>query len=620
MCGIFALFDSNETEIDPSRVREATETLSHRGPDFSDAIVDEHVGLGHTRLSIVDLTAGANQPFTIDGGRFTLVYNGEIYNFAQLKSELEALGVRFRTHCDTEVLAYGLKHWGVDCLRKLNGIFAFAFWDRDAKTLTVARDRLGVKPLYLYSHGGQLVLASEIKAILHAVPELKREVQFQAFSEFLQFGVSLGGKTLFAGISQLPPASYAIWSRGDQSPVTGVYWYPEPGGYSGTVGDAIEETRERLEAAVRSQLTGDVPIGVFLSGGLDSSAITAFASRHYPGKLRTFSVAFDFADKSELELAKLVAERFDTEHHEVQVSGFGLEATVSALVECHDLPFGDSANIPLYLLCRQNLADIKVVLQGDGGDELFGGYRRYRTLTHEAFYRCIAQVLRIPGISGALPQRLSRYLQCFLPKNRGDRFARLLTTETSTERLSGVFSDGIGRRLLDQQPFERYKEIAGKYSSLDSVQAMLLTDLEIVLPDVFLEKVDRASMANGIEVRVPLLENDLVDFAVSLPSSFKVRSGVQKWLLRESLSGIVPSEILTARKSGFGVPYSAWLRGPLNEMARDHFAGMAEKGMLKQSAVDAMLARHQSGSERDAFFLWKLFQLAIWFDKYQVAM
>lgn len=619
MCGIFGIVDLGLQTVSSESVLAATRLIDHRGPDHIDVFTDRYVGLGHTRLSIVDLSWSANQPLTTQDDRYTIVYNGEIYNYVSLRSSLEQVGVEFRTTSDTEVLLQAVRTWGVRCVEKLNGIFAFACWDREQQELILARDRFGVKPLYFLHNDSQLVVASEIKSILASVPKWSRTINCEALHEYLYYGVSLGGKTLLNGIQQLAPAHYAVWKQETQKLETCRYWQPSTTSYTGNVNAAVRETRERLETGIKRQLMGDVPIGVFLSGGLDSSAITAFASKHYSGKIKTYSVAFDFGKNNELPLARQVADHFQTDHHEIEISGTGLEQTILDLVHCHDVPFGDAANIPLYLLCRELSGDPKVVLQGDGGDEVFGGYRRYASLFKEKRFQMLAKALQVPGVSSLVPYRYRRYLECFLPKDRGERFAKLLTTETSSSPPTKAFHQDVQHELDKLDPFAHYKKIASQYKDLDSVQAMLLTDLQIVLPDVFLEKVDRSTMAHGIEVRVPLLENDLVAFLVSLPSTFKVRNGQQKWLLREAMKDILPSDILRAKKSGFGVPYSQWLRGPLQGLARDSLLSLSDAGVADPIAVEKMMDAHASGSEECSFLLWKLFQLSLWFREYKVS-
>ena len=617
MCGITGLIDFQGAPISREVVLSAARTIEHRGPDNLDTWTRRNVGLGHARLSIVDLASHANQPFCLDDLGLTIVFNGEIYNFKELRQQLESAGQQFKTESDTEVIIRAYAVWGFDCFSRLNGIFAIGIWDENLKTLTLARDRLGVKPLYLCEQGRRLAFGSEIKSVLAGLPDLRRCVPTQALHEFLYFGVSLGGKTMFEGIEQLPPGTVRSWSHDGQLLNDLQFWeYPTKVCNDIDELETIEQTTQHLEQAVARQLTGDVPIGVFLSGGLDSSSITGFAAKNYPGRLKTYSVGFDFAPSSELPLARQVAKQNGTEHHEIQVGGFGLADTVKKLVRCHDQPFSDAANIPLYLLCEQISGDLKVVLQGDGGDELFAGYRRYTTLASPWKFRWLAQLLRIPGLSNRVPWRYRRYLECFLPSRRAERMARLLTLETRSNPPTDVLQDDLRHQVTQSEPFQRYYQIENELQELDDVQAMLGTDMQIILPDVFLEKVDRSTMAHGIEVRVPLLENELVDYVTRLPSRIKAKNGQQKWLLRAAIKDVVPADVLTGKKTGFGVPFSQWMREPLRDLLNDQLNVLIARGVIKRDVVESMTRSHLAGSEEYAFLLWKLLNFGIWMEEY----
>lgn len=620
MCGIAGIVNFRQRPVPEARIRAAAQVIRHRGPDNLGLWQQDSVALGHTRLSIVDLSAGANQPFHLPERDLTLTYNGEIYNFVQLRAELTALGASFRTTSDTEVVINAFAHWGMDCFARFNGIFAIAIWDQRAGELVLARDRLGVKPLYLFRDDSELVFGSEIKSILAARPERPWRANAAALHEFLYYGVPLGGKTLFEGIEQLLPAhALRISRRGDVLESKRFWSYPTQTADHYGVDETVSKATQLLEQAVSRQLTGDVPIGIFLSGGLDSSCITAFASRNYAGKLATFSVGFDFAPTNELALARQVADRYQTDHHEIRIAGVGLEETVEKLVQCHDAPFADAANVPLYLLCEQVSGQFKVILQGDGGDELFGGYRRYATLAKLRRFRTLAQALRVPGLAKRLPWRIRRYLECFTSSQRALVMAKLLTLETTSTPPTSVLTDELQRAVAPYDPFQRYFAVESSLSKQeDDVGAMLATDMQIILPDVFLEKVDRSTMAHGVEVRVPLLENDLVDFIAGLPTRLKLRDGEQKWLLKKAIREVVPADVISGKKKGFGVPYSEWLRQPLNALLHKRIETLIARGFVQQSQVEPMLRDHAGGSEQHAFLLWKLMNLGIWVDRYDV--
>ena len=619
MCGIAGILSFDGRPVSRQRIEASTETIQHRGPDNLAVWTNGNVAFGHTRLSIVDLSTSANQPLHLPARQLSMVYNGEVYNFKELRTELEAGGANFQTTSDTEVIIHAYAQWGTDCFARLNGIFAIAIWDDSAQELTLARDRLGVKPLYFCHHNQELAFGSEIKTILTAMPELPRTISPKSLHEFMYFGVSLGGKAMFDGIDQVQSATIMQWTADGKIKNSIRFWnYPTTQQRIANEAETIEQTSFHMEQAVRRQLTGDVPIGVFLSGGLDSSSITGFAAKNYSGKLKTFSVAFDFAPSSELGLARQVAKMHDTEHHEIQVGGLGLADLVQKLVHCHDSPFADAANIPLYLLCEKISGQLKVVLQGDGGDELFGGYRRYATLAKPAKFRLFSQALRIPGLRKLIPWRFRRYLECWLPGKRSERMARLLTLEMKSEPPTNALSRDLQIAVRRSDPFQRYHEIENEVKKLGDVEAMLATDMQIILPDVFLEKVDRSTMAHGVEVRVPLLENSLIDFVATLPSELKVKNGEQKWLLRQAIKNVVPDEVLTGKKLGFGVPYSQWMREPLKELLRDQLTSLAEKGVTQSAVTDAMVKSHEEGSEQYGFLLWKLMNLGVWLNQYNV--
>ena len=619
MCGISGIVNFNGSPVGSAQIESATRSIAHRGPDNLSVWTHDNVALGHTRLSIVDLSSNANQPFHLENHKLSMVYNGEVYNFKELRAELESRGATFSTSSDTEVIIQGYAIFGLEYFARLNGIFAVAIWDQNARELILARDRLGVKPLYMCRDDQTLFFGSEIKAILAAKPNQSNRVSPDSLHEFLYYGTPLGNRSMFEGIEQLLPAHAMRWTHDGRLKDDHKFWtYPTKQNTSKNESQLIEQTTVHLEQAVSRQLTGDVPIGVFLSGGLDSSCITGFAARNYPGQLKTFSVAFEFARSNELDLAKQVAKMNNTEHHEVNVDGIGLTDSVIKLVRCHDEPFADAANIPLYLLCEKISGQLKVVLQGDGGDELFGGYRRYASLAKSAKFRWLSQMLRVPGMSNLVPWRLRRYLECFLPYQRSQRMARLLTLEMVSDSPANVLTKGLRELVTKSDPFKRYAEIENQFTSLNDVQAMLATDMHIILPDNFLEKVDRSTMAHGVEVRVPLLENDLVDFVAGLPAELKVKNGEQKWLLKQAIRDVVPADVLAGKKQGFGVPYSQWMREPLKDLLHEQLGVLAERGITLSAVTQKMQKSHADGSEQYGFLLWKLLNLGVWVSQYNV--
>src|SRR2546421_2093108 len=616
MCGICGIVDYSRPSAEEHLIRAMTRTLAHRGPDDCGVHIDGPASLGHTRLSILDLTAAGHQPMRTADGRVTLVYNGEIYNFPQLRRRLEGEGVVFRSRSDTEVVLQAYVRWGVDCFALLNGMFALALWDSPSQTLHLARDRFGIKPLYYRASRSGLVFGSEIKAIL-ASGSVRRDINWHALHEFFYYGNALGTHTMFDGIVKLLPGHRLSLNR--KGMTTSAYWSVEnlhP--VSDGLETATDTVRQRLTEAVSAHLLSDVPVGVFLSGGIDSSAITALASKHYGGRLKTFAVGFDFnRELDELPKAKAVAERFGTEHHELHVAGANMPAVIERLIRCHDEPFSDAANIPLYLLCEQLKGSIKVVLQGDGGDEMFGGYRRYNVLSHERLWRWASQAalgLRSLAPTGPLHDRAVRFFEAMAHPDPALQFALLLSPETLASPPTRVLSADIRRKAEQFDPFARYRDVARRLQHLDAVQRLLYTDSCVLLPDTYLEKVDKATMAHGIEVRVPFLDAELSSYAMGLPSRMKIRRGQKKWILRRALRGILPDAILDGKKVGFGVPVDQWMRAPLVEYLRavvlDH--STLASGLFDRVAVERAIDAHVAGRRNDGNLLYKLLNLALW--------
>ncbi len=620
MCGICGIVDYTQEHESEALIRAMTQVLRHRGPDDEGVCVIGPAALGHTRLSIIDLSNAGHQPMSTTDGKLTIVYNGELYNFPDLRRELERSGVQFRGRSDTEVLLEAFRKWGPAVLSRLNGMFAFAVWNSDERSLFLARDRFGIKPLYYAPIADGVIFGSEIKALLEA-GRVPCRLDYRALHEYMYYGMSLGPNTMFEGVRELPPGNYLRITPHGGAPVA--YWSTENiAPITASDEDATEGVRTCFADAVRRHLLSDVPVGVFLSGGIDSSAITAMAARHYGGRLSTYSVGFDYErGVNELPKARLVAEHFGTDHHELRIAGGDMVEVIERLVHCHDQPFADAANIPLYLLCRALRGSVKVVLQGDGGDEVFAGYRRYNILHYERFWRLSASAA-LP-LRGLLPRNLTsdrafRFFHAIAQADPALRMAWLLTQESYETPPTRVLSSDVQQAIARTDPFERYRALQARLRHLDPVQRMLYVDCSILLPQQFLEKVDKSTMAHGVEVRVPCLDAALTSYVMALSSRQKVRSFQKKWILRRALRGTVPDAILDGTKAGFGVPFCYWLKSSLAEYMKSILLDPAVEswGMFDNRNLRSCIEDHLAGRRNEGILLWKLLQFALWRHSY----
>ncbi len=615
MCGICGYVSEKSINIE-----EMNLSISHRGPDNQGSFQDSSLALGHTRLSILDLSDESNQPMVSRSGRYVIVYNGEIYNFRELKRELQAKGVVFEKESDTEVVLEGFEFWGVELFEKLNGMFSFAIYDRELNRIYIARDRFGVKPLYYYSANSDFIFGSEIKSIL-ASKVVKEELEYQGLYEYLHFATTLGETTFYKNIKKLEPGYYLEFDLDKKSFKIEPYRLNyEVTASMDSLDEAIEKTRELFEASVKRQLVSDVPIGIFLSGGIDSTAITAYATKHYNGKVKTFSAGFDFDNgNNELESAKFIANHFGTEHHELHIKGSNTIDILDSINHHFDQPFGDAANIPLYLMSQELKGKEKVVLQGDGGDELFAGYHRYQRLHYYKTYKFISKFLFL--FKNATPKDSPKYkgLRFLFALNQNDpskEMAYILSQEMFDEDPADYFTKEVKNRLQSLNPFYRYEYFYNKFKELDPVNRALYTDMNIILPDLYFEKVDRATMANSLEVRVPFLDNELVDYAMSLPSKYKVKGKEKKYLLKRAFRGVVPDEILFAPKKGFGVPFQHWLRTSM----RDFMLDTVRDSPLHNSKIEELMQEHIAKRKDNGYILWKLLNLSLWLKKTAISI
>jgi len=623
VCGIVGIVAPPGRAVDPERLHAMTATLRHRGPDADGFLVEGNVGLGHRRLSIIDLSTAADEPLFNEDGTVAVIFNGEIYNFRELRRELEEAGHRFRTASDTEVLVHLWEECGPALVERLRGMFAFALWDRRGGRLLLARDRMGKKPLYYTRAGGELLFASEPKALL-AHPGVSREIEPRAVGELMVYGNVVGPGSAFRGICQLPPACRMTvetgcsgsGSGGAPEPSVERYWAfrprPEP-----PAATSEEEWLERLDGtlaeAVRLRLTSDVPLGAFLSGGIDSSLVVAHMVREAPGRVRTFTVGFREAGWDESAHAQAVADHLGTEHHRDVVTPDAV-AVLPELIATYDEPFADPSAIPTYYLCRETRRHVTVALSGDGGDELFFGYRRY--VESSALERW-GRRLTPPG------RRLAGRTAALLPTGAylGRALGRI------AQRDAALYLDALGfspvyRSLLGPEVRRALGSAAEQKATADFeapegvgfLQRCRATDVETYLPDQILVKVDRAAMRHSLEVRCPLLDQEVVALAERLPAAEQMRGRRQKLLLRRLAYRHVPRRLLERPKQGFSVPLARWFRHELAPLVETLLAERDAPvwSWLDREAVERRFAHHRRGRLDAATALWRVLILDRW--------
>jgi asparagine synthase (glutamine-hydrolysing) len=618
MCGIAGIFDTRgQRDIDRAALDRMNQAQFHRGPDEGAVHVEPGVGLAHRRLSIIDVATG-QQPLFNEDGSVVVVFNGEIYNYADLVPELQALGHVFHTHSDTEVIVHAWEAWGQDCVKRFRGMFAFALWDRKQQTFFMARDRLAVKPMYYaLLDDGRLLFGSELKALL-AEGSLPREMDPLAVEEYFALGYVAEPRTIFRQARKLPPAHTLCIRRGQPMPATREYWDVKfTLDQRLSAQDAEEELRVRLRESVRLRMIAEVPLGAFLSGGVDSSAVVATMAGLSDGPVKTCSIAFDDPKFNESAFAQQVAERYRTEHHveTVKSDDFDLIDTLAAL---YDEPYADSSAIPTYRVCQLARKHVTVALSGDGGDESFGGYRRYRLhLMEERMRSMLPYGVRRPlfGFLGRAYPKADWAPRVFRAKTTFQGIARSSVEAYfhGVSILAGpmraqLFSPEFKRRLggySAQQVFDQHAARAGTEDPLALIQYL---DLKTYLVGDINTKVDRASMAHSLEVREPLMDHELVQWLASLPSSLKIKGNEGKVLLKKAMEPALPNDILYRPKMGFSVPLARWFRGPLKERVGQAVLGerLAATGWFNRAYLEHLVDAHQSGRRDYSSPLWTL--------------
>ena len=623
MCGICGQLNFEAGRpVSSEQLARMNETLVHRGPDEDGFYEKAPVGLAMRRLSIIDLSTG-RQPIHNEDGTVWVVYNGEIYNFRELRTELEEKGHRFITNTDTEVIAHLYEERGDEFLTRLNGMFAIALWDEARRRLLLARDRLGVKPLHYYADGERLVFGSEIKAILAA--DVPRAMDDEALSQFLALRYIPAPRTIFRGIHKLPPG-YLLRAEAGAVKVE-PWWDLAPPGNEGSLRTDVEleeELRELLADAVRIRMISDVPLGVFLSGGVDSSAVVAMMARAASGPVRTFSIGFQEKSYDELRYARMIADKFSTQHEEIRVQPRPLEI-LPRLAETYDEPFADSSSIPVWYVSQMARASVKVALGGDGGDELFGGYETYAAYQWARAYRRLPRVLTeglIPAVVRGLPVSDAKISFDYKAK-QFVRWACRPPEEAhygwkvifDTDERDALLAEGLSRGTDPLTLFiERFRRVRGN----DTLGGLMGVDTKIYLPDDILVKVDRMSMAHSLEVRTPFLDYRVVEWANRLSSSYKVRGLEKKVIFRRALRGIIPREILDRKKAGFNVPLAAWFRGELRDTLQDVLSPSRVKaqGVFQPEEVRRLIEDHERRRADYSRHLWSLLMFSLWYDRY----
>jgi asparagine synthase (glutamine-hydrolysing) len=618
MCGITGIYDTRgRREIDRAVLARMNDSQHHRGPDEEGVHVEPGLGLGHKRLSIIDLSTG-QQPLYNEDNSVCVVYNGEIYNYQELIPELTQLGHTFHTRSDTEVIVHAWEQWGERCVERFRGMFAFALWDRNRETLFLARDRLGVKPLhYALLPDGTLLFGSELKALL-AHGGLSREIDPCAVEEYFALGYVAEPRTIFLQAKKLSPAHTLVIRRGQPLPEPREYWDVRfTGDARVTDAEAGEELVSRLRESVKLRMIADVPLGAFLSGGVDSSAVVAMMAGLSAEPVNTCSIAFADPEFDESAFAQIVATRYRTNHYVDRVESEDFDL-IDTLARLYDEPYADSSAIPTYRVCQLARKHVTVALSGDGGDESFGGYRRYRLhLIEERMRASLPMGMRRPlfGILGSAYPKLDWAPRVLRAKTTFEALARdsVEAYFYSVSILRGpmrqrLFSNAFKARLGGYNALEVFRRHAAGAQTNDPLAQIQYLDLKTYLIGDINTKVDRASMAHSMEVREPLMDHPLVEWLASLPSSLKIRGPEGKFLLKKAMEPYLPSEIMYRSKMGFSVPLARWFRGPLKARVREAVLGprLADTGWFNAGYLRHLVDAHQSGARDYSASLWTL--------------
>lgn len=625
MCGITGFVNADRERADRSILEAMNRAIEHRGPDEDGFYLNENVALAMRRLSIIDLTSG-QQPIYNEDRTKAIVFNGEIYNYQELRENLDKLGHKFYTRSDTEVVIHLYDQYGAEGLQHLRGMYAFAIWDDVEKSLFLARDRVGKKPI-LYSHqpNGDLIFGSEFQAVLMH-PSVTREVDLEAIDSYLSFLCVPAPMTAFKSIRKLEPGHWLKWKDGEIE--TKRYWQPD---FSKKIkiseAEAIEETTRILRESTRLRMISEVPLGAFLSGGVDSSAVVALMAQESSQPVKTFSIGFEEQDFSELKYAKRVAEHVGAEYHEFIVRPNALDV-IPTLVDHYGEPYADSSAIPTYYVSKETRKHVTVALNGDGGDESFAGYERYAAMRIAEKYAKVPAALRkifVETPVGLLPSHelkrsrirdAKRFLKSAnLP--RTERYLRWVST-FNRDTKNELYTDEFRETLNGSDPADLLENWFAKANGIGTVDSTMMTDQMTYLPNDLLVKVDIASMANSLEARSPFLDHNLIEFAATLPENLKMRGVETKSLLKKVAARLVPREVIYRRKMGFGVPVGKWFRGEMKDFVKDVLLSETSlrRGIVKPEAMERYVAEHTTGLRDHSFQIWTLLMLELWFQRF----
>ena len=629
MCGIFGIASRSENLKD-FPIREYTDTLSHRGPDGSGYYTDNHVALGHRRLSIIDLSGGGQPIFNEDGSR-CIIFNGEIYNYRDLRADLIKKGHIFSTRSDTETILHAYEQWGEKCVEYLRGMFAFAIWESRAQRLFIARDRLGIKPLFYAAHGGRFYFASEMKAILHSAG-FPRSIDELALTSYFRFAYVPAPLTIYSDIKKLLPGHFLVWEKGNFR--IGKYWdlsfVPNRNKDENYF---IEGFLERFEEAVQIRLMSEVPLGAFLSGGVDSSAVVAMMSRISPDPVKTFCMGFGGTTGGYLDerkYARMVAERYSTHHREYEVQPEP-EGIVERIVRAFDEPFADDSTIPSYFVCKIARENVTVALSGLGGDEAFAGYERYLGFALRRIYHWLPVPFRenfLKPLAESFPERADGHYTV----NHLKRFVRAGSLDPAASYLgyiSKIDANHLKAFFKDKEKFGGYldasqelilshfrsAQVAGEMSSLDRA---LYCDIKTYLPEDILAVTDRMSMHHALEVRVPFIDHKLLEFCATIPPAIKMKWFRKKYLLKKATRSLLPKDVIRHRKQGFVGPMAQWLKNELHQYISDNVSEKRLKrhNLFDYSTVQKLLDEHMAGREIHDTLIWSILIFQKWYELY----